>query len=236
MDLMEKDEHVYYKRQQKLYFRVMTWMAGWIYWLLCNTYFRLMPLTIINQGFFSHIDNQPLKGILAPWHSYIPYGFWMIRNRKGAAMISQSNFGTVAAAITVRMGCIPIRGGSRFGGERALTQLVNYVKKGHWGLIVADGPRGPQHVCKLGPVLAAQHSGRPLIPVSFAPKRKWILNTWDRTIIPKPFSPVLWMYGAPFYVPRDLDRKGLEAKRQELDRILRENHQKAEDYWRRGCR
>ena len=227
-----------WERQQKLYFRLMAWAVGWIYLLVCQLFFRLMPRTTINPMNFDRIQAQPLKGILVPWHCYIPYGWWMCWKRNGAIMVSKGNFGAVAAAITRRLGCIPVRGGSRFGGKEALAEIVDYVNKGHWGLIVADGPRGPAHVCKMGPILAAQQTGRPLIPVAFSAKRKWTLNTWDKTLIPKPFSPVLWVFGDPFYVAKDTSQEGLETRRQELERILREGYQTAQFYWNtdRTCR
>ena len=229
---MENQKKFYSNRQKKPYFRLLAWIAGWSYWLICNIYFRFMPRTTINQGILNRIDAQPLKGIMVPWHCYVPYGWWMIRNRMGAIMISRSNFGMVAASITQRMGCIPVRGGTSSGSVEALAQMAGYVKKGYWAMIIGDGPRGPKHVCKNGPVLLAQLTGQPLIPVSFSAKRKWTLNSWDRMIIPKPFSPILWVYGDPFYVPRHLDRDGLETKRQELEKVLCENHQRAENYWK----
>ncbi len=229
---MEKKQVFYSKRQKRLYFRIMLWLIGWIYWLIGHIYLRLLPCITINQAVFDNIDKQPLKGILVPWHSYIIYGMWMCRKRGGAIMVSQSNIGSVAAAIIARLGCVPVRGGSRFGGIAALIKIIEYVTKGRWSLIAADGPRGPLHACSMGPVVAAQRTGRPIIPVSFSAKRKWILNTWDKTVIPKPFSPIIWMYGDPFFVPLDIDRQGLRDKRLELENILKENHQKAQDYWK----
>ncbi len=209
----------------------MLWITGWAYWLVSNIYFRLLPCTTINQEGFDNLDTQPLKGLLVPWHSYILYGMWMCRNRGGVIMVSQSNIGSVAAAIVARLGNLPIRGGSRSGGIAALIEIIDYVTTGRWGLIAADGPRGPFHACAMGPVVAAKRTGRPIIPISFAAKRKWTLGTWDKTVIPKPFSPVVWMYGDPFFVPPDIDRRGLREKRLELENILKENHQKLEAYW-----
>ncbi len=228
---MGQAQTLYGKRQNRLYFRFLLWLAGWTFWVVSNTYFRLMPRTTINEDIFDRINAQPLKGIAVPWHCYVPYGLWMARNLGVATMSSRSNFGSVAAAITARMGGMPVRGGSARGGKEALAGVISYVEKGHWALIVGDAPRGPAFISKIGPILAAQKTGRPIIPVSFAAKRRWALNTWDGMIIPKPFSPVVWVWGDPFYVPRDLDREGLEKKRQELDALLQESHQQAQRYW-----
>ncbi len=221
----------YGRRQRKLYFRLMLWVVSWLYWLISNTYFRLMRITVIGQEIFDRFNSQPLKAIAVPWHCYVPFGLWMARNLKIAIMASRSNFGSVAAAITSRMGGIPVRGGSRKGGKEALEELISYAQKGYWTLIVGDAPRGPIFECKIGPILAAQRTGLPIIPISFGAQWSWRLRTWDRAIIPKPFSRVVWVYGEPFYVPKDLDRDGLEAKRRELENILREHHQRAQRYW-----
>lgn len=222
---------IYRWRQEKLYFRLMARVVGWVYWLACHLYFRCMPRSTVNQVNLERIDAQPRKGIMVPWHCYIPYGVYMCMNRGGAIMASRSNFGSVMAAIITRIGCIPVRGGSKIGGKEALDEIVSIVKNGRWALIVADGPRGPRFSCKIGPILAAQRTGRPLIPVAFSAKRKWTLKTWDRMIIPKPFSPVLWVFGDPFYVSPDLNPEALESRRREFEGILREMYEKADAYW-----
>jgi len=209
------------------------WLAGWLYRLVAGPLFRLMPVTTIHQEVFDRLHAQPLKGIAVPWHCCVPYGLWVTRGLGAAVMASRSNAGSVAAAIVRRLGGIAVRGGSRDGGEAALAQIVELVRNGRWAVIVADAPRGPAQVCKIGPILAAQRSGRPIVPVSFAARRSWTLNTWDRTIIPRPFSPVVWIWGPPFFVPPDLDRQGLESKRRELEDLLRRCQQQALDFWAR---
>ncbi len=228
---MEPSDPPFRKRQQKLYFRLLMWLIGWLYRLLSGPFFRMMPVTTINQDIFDRLNAQHRKGIAVPWHCSVLYGLWVTRKLGVAVMASRSNAGSVAAAIVRRLGGIPVRGGSRDGGTTALEQIVHHVNNGHWGLIVGDAPRGPIYVLKIGPILAAQRTGRPIIPVSFAARRKWVLKTWDRTILPKPFSRVVWIWGDPFYVPPDLDRDGLEAKRLELEAILRKNQERALHFW-----
>ena len=224
-------ERAYRKRQQRFYFCVLIRLAAWLYQLVGGLLFRLMPATIVNQGTFDRLSTQDRKGIAVPWHCCVPYGLWMTRNLGVAVMASRSNAGSLAAAIVRRLGGIPVRGGSRDGGAAALGEIVQLVNHGRWGLIVGDAPRGPAHVCKIGPILAAQRTGRPILPVAFAAKRHWTLNTWDRTIIPKPFSPVVWIWGDPFFVPSDLDREGLEERRQELEEVLKQGQDRALHFW-----
>jgi lysophospholipid acyltransferase (LPLAT)-like uncharacterized protein len=67
----------------------------------------------------------------------------------------------------------------------------------------ADGPRGPNMVAKAGPVQLAQLANAAWIGSFHAnPSRSWQLNSWDRFIIPKPFSTVTFTW--PAHVTADL--------------------------------
>jgi len=44
--------------------------------------------------------------------------------------------------------------------------------------------------------------------------------SWDRFMVPFPWSRGLFLWGAPIQVPRELDEAALEAKRLELETIL----------------
>ena len=57
-------------------------------------------------------------------------------------------------------------------------------------IFTADGPKGPRLVAKPGPLLVARSTQRPIYCFHFAPRRAWQLNTWDRLLIPKPFTRV----------------------------------------------
>lgn len=221
------------RRQQRAYFRALLWLAGWLFRLVAGPLFRLMPSTTIGPEVFDRVQARDAKAIVVPWHCIVPYGLWMTRSLGVAVMASRSNAGAVAAAIVGRMGGFPVRGGSRDGGAAALLEIVGHLRAGRWAVIVADAPRGPAHVCKIGPILAAHRSGLPIVPVAFSARRKWVLNTWDRTIIPKPFSPVVWIWAPPFRVDGDLDRAGLETRRRELERVLREVQERADRFWDR---
>ena len=50
--------------------------------------------------------------------------------------------------------------------------------------------------------------------------RYWTLRSWDRTIIPKPFSRIVLMYADPIHVAEEASRKTCEEARQCLDEQL----------------
>ncbi len=75
------------------------------------------------------------------------------------------------------------------------------------GLIVPDGPTGPRFKVKPGIVLLAKGTGFPVIPITYSGNRIKIFSSWDRFILPLPFSKCRVVYGEPVYVPRDADRE-----------------------------
>jgi len=45
--------------------------------------------------------------------------------------------------------------------------------------------------------------------------------SWDRFMVPYPWSRGLYRWGVPIWVPRELDESALEAKRLELETTLK---------------
>jgi len=62
------------------------------------------------------------------------------------------------------------------------------VKAGDAVAFTIDGPRGPRYVAKKGPVLLARLTGIPITAFYVAVQKPWVLKTWDKMVIPKPFS------------------------------------------------
>ena len=59
----------------------------------------------------------------------------------------------------------------------------------------------------------ARDAGVPLIPSLWGADRCWILNSWDRYLIPKPFAGIALYWGYPIWVPPEADGEDLEAYR-----------------------
>ena len=88
---------------------------------------------------------------------------------------------------------------------------------------MADAPRGPRFVFKLGIIYLAKRTGIPIIPVIWSADRCWKLKSWDRTIIPKPFARIVALFADDYIrVPADAAREECEIYRQQLDDAL--NH------------
>jgi hypothetical protein len=99
--------------------------------------------------------------------------------------------------------------------------MAQAYNEGHRCAFTADGPRGPNMVAKPGAVQLAQLTGATWIGTYYAlPNRRWELNSWDRFIIPKPFSTVTFTW-PPHAVPE------LECVQRTLDEAVRMADSKA---------
>ncbi len=86
---------------------------------------------------------------------------------------------------------------------------------------VLDGPQGPRYVAKKGLLLLAKETGVPLLPGIWSARRAITLEkTWDKTMIPWPFSEVVVAYGSPLYVPKECTDAELEDLRLEVENRL----------------
>ncbi len=84
------------------------------------------------------------------------------------------------------------------------------IEAGYTVAFTIDGPRGPRFVTKPGPVLLARSSRVPMAVFHIAIDRAWTLNTWDRLLVPKPFSRALMRVGSLIPVPEDMPSEQLE--------------------------
>ncbi|MFN8627253.1 MAG: lysophospholipid acyltransferase family protein [Candidatus Binatia bacterium] len=158
--------------------------------------------------------------ILAFWHDRVLLLPPAYRGRKLCIMNSQHRDGEIATRALARWGIRSVRGSATRGGAAGFLQLVAAYRDGYDLAIVPDGPRGPRHVAKPGIVHLARATGAPIVPVTYAARRKRRLHSWDRLIVPWPFTRVVYVAGEPIAVPRDADDAAVEALRRELQECL----------------
>ncbi len=132
-------------------------------------------------------------------------------------LISHHRDGIFISRTLAHLGIGTIAGSSSRGGAGALVSMVRALKRGEYMGITPDGPRGPRMRATPGAATAARLSGAVLLPVSYSATRRRVLGSWDRFVVPLPFSRGIIRVGAPIEVPRDTDDAGLEAVRQKLE-------------------
>jgi hypothetical protein len=132
---------------------------------------------------------QP-PAVYAFWHRCLLACVWRFRNGGVTILISRSFDGELIARTVERLGFIAIRGSSSRDGAVGLRNLQRAYLDGHYCAITADGPRGPAQVAKPGVTQLAKLVGSTVSAFHVHPERAWQLRSWDRFLIPKPFSRV----------------------------------------------
>ena len=174
-----------------------------------------------------HYEVQDAAGILgkpvagnyigALWHNRLLVFPLILRrffgNRRGAALISASRDGDLLTDAIRRFGYDVIRGSSSRLGASAMLRLTQELASGRDVVITPDGPRGPAYELGPGIVFLAQKSGAPVLPMNLEYSRCWRLGSWDRFIIPKPFSKVRVLIGPPHRVSMTGTPEEFEAER-----------------------
>jgi lysophospholipid acyltransferase (LPLAT)-like uncharacterized protein len=163
------------------------------------------------------------------WHRCVLPAAFIFRKRNLAVMTSRSTDGEYIARVIQRFGFLAIRGSSSRGGSQALLEMRTLIQNNGTAVFTIDGPRGPRYVAKRGPVLLASMTDAPIIPFYVATKSAWVLNSWDRFIIPKPFSRIHTHFSEMIHVPPGVDDAAIEAYRLQMQAGLEHATQIAEE-------
>ena len=200
-----------------------------IIYLLGMTYRKKIEGGEIEQSLFA----QGIPPIYALWHGRLFYWSYFYRGQgRIHCLVSPSSDGEIIANILRLFGLNVIRGSSFKGGTKAFRGLIRTVKGGNSAAIIADGSRGPALKVQEGVIHLAMLTGAPILPVTYGAERAVFLKSWDRFMIPWPFSRVAVIFGDPVYVRRDLTENQLEEKRIELEQRLNEITKRADDYFK----
>ena len=173
-----------------------------LFYLLLYRFIRLYAATfrlqVVNERPWR--DHLAVGGrvLLCSWHqhffSFIRH-FKTYRGYRPSLMISQSRDGAMIAAVAEFSGWRAVRGSSSRDGRQALVEMIANLRRNGLAAHILDGPRGPAGVVKRGAVLLAGAAGAVIVPVYAEAGDRWIFNSWDRFVLPKPFSRVTIRFG-----------------------------------------
>jgi lysophospholipid acyltransferase (LPLAT)-like uncharacterized protein len=195
--------------------RLALWGISSLGHLAIRTICGTLRLAIhIEEGGPADFYTRPL--ILCFWHEAIFPSTYAFRNQQISVLTSQSFDGEYIGHIISKFGYVPVRGSSSRGGARALLQSRRVLEKGLTVAFTTDGPRGPALIAKPGPITLARSSGVPIVPFHLAIERAWRLNSWDGSIIPKPFSRALLWMGREILVPAKASDTDVDSYQAEL--------------------
>ena len=216
------------KRRMTVGRRFLYWIGVPIGMLVIRFFWHTCRIVHVDGR--SHIEDRLLRGetaVICYWHRHQLFCWRYLRQLidRGARigwLISASVDGHGPSEIARRMGGgIVFRGSTTSRGTDALRAMCKSIARDHVSpATTPDGPYGPHSVFKPGIVKLAQLSGAPLIPLAYCAERAWVLRTWDRFVIPRPFCRIVMAAGEPVPVPRRLDEPEMERLRQQLEREL----------------
>lgn len=199
---------------------------------------RTCRFLVLGQAHLREVLDGSRPGLLTTWHFAFPSVIYYFRNLDGVLMVSRSRDGEWAARLVHALGFQTVRGSSHRGGAHALRAMLRLTRKGHPAGLIADGSQGPPLVAQKGILWLAAATGLPVVPLSLAADRAWRLPSWDRTLIPKPFSRIVLAAGEPIHAPRRMAEEDLEPFRRLLETRLNALTELARDTLRQpgACR
>ena len=154
------------------------------------------------------------------WHQCVLPCTLYFRRSHAVILISRSFDGELITRILKRFGFGAVRGSSSRGAREGLLGLKDVIESGRTAIFTADGPRGPIYQTKMGPIKLAQMTGAPIGVFHLQPEHAWTMHSWDRFLVPKPFTRIVVSWAQWTHVPTDLPAEEFEPKRDELNAAL----------------
>ena len=204
-----------FRFRQRIVLRIIIWLGYGIIRLIGPT---LRVSVSYEDGAQDRLDQRPL--VASFWHSCMIPATYIFRDMGIRVMSSNSYDGEYMGRIIHKFGFVAVKGSSSRNAVRALLGLRRSLEDGWTVAFTLDGPRGPRHKVKPGPVALARSSGLPLTMFHVAVDRAWVLNSWDRLVIPIPFSRVLVRVGKLINVPSRATDEEVEHYTAELQAAL----------------
>jgi lysophospholipid acyltransferase (LPLAT)-like uncharacterized protein len=164
------------------------------------------------------------------WHQCVLPCAIYYRPSHAVILISRSFDGELITRILLQFGFGAVRGSSSRGAREGLLGLKGVIESGNAAIFTADGPRGPIYQTKMGPIKLAQMTGAPIGAFHLEPEHAWVMRSWDRFLVPKPFTRIVVSWAQWTHVPTDLPTDDFELKREELNAAIERARLRALEY------
>jgi lysophospholipid acyltransferase (LPLAT)-like uncharacterized protein len=191
--------------------RLFRWIGG-VGALLIRLWGATLNVEWIGTENLREVERTGRGHIWTFWHGgllTLAYGY---RGKGIVVLVSSHKDGEIISQIICRLGYGVVRGSSTRGGMRALMQMARVGRQGHTLAVTPDGPRGPRRELQSGVLHIAQRSGLPIVPMAVEAVRRTELASWDRFLIPHPWSRVVIVLGPPIWIPSDWEAAEVERE------------------------
>jgi lysophospholipid acyltransferase (LPLAT)-like uncharacterized protein len=190
---------------------------------ICRVYSWTFRIKVENEKeWMDYLENGG-SVLLCTWHQQFFSAIRHFQNYKvfnPIIMISQSSDGEIVAGVAERSGWNTVRGSSSKDGRGALKKMIDSLKESKLAAHIVDGPRGPSGKVKAGIIRLAHATDAVIVPFSVSAEKAWYFNSWDKFLLPKPFSKVRLGFGKMIKFDRTKDKEIFEAQRKQLEEIM----------------
>lgn len=186
-----------------------TLLGGAVLWLLGRTW----RVEMRHQPGYDEALAAREPVLFAFWHAQQLPLVWTHRGQGIVVLVSRHHDGELITRILGLFGFGAARGSSTRGGEAAVLGMRAAVQQRHSIAITPDGPRGPAEQAKDGVVFLSGQLGVRVVPVATSARSAWVLRSWDRFRIPKPFARVCVTMGTPIAIAPGRDDQQTELER-----------------------
>ena len=165
---------------------------------------------VINIGPFNEAINNDKPILLCLWHNQLACVSRYFKNtRLNLYGVSSSHFDSeILAKILVAWKIKLIRGSSSWGWSKVLKKMIWLFRDSSTIIALTnDGPKGPPKIAKEGSLSVAKKYNAQILCVSADADNKWVLKTWDKTIVPKPFLTIYIKFSSIYNDKDDINSK-----------------------------
>ena len=192
-------------------------LAAWVLGGYLRFALRTTRWTLEEGGAGAYVG-EPVAAIFAFWHERLLLmpALWTLSGQRRAGgvrgrmhvLVSRHQDGRLIARILAGFGVGVVHGssarkGMERGGAAGLRGLMAVLAAGDQVVITPDGPRGPRRVAAPGVAQLAARAGVPVVPCAAQVRRRRVLPSWDRMVLPLPFGRGVLVCGGPVSVPRE---------------------------------
>jgi lysophospholipid acyltransferase (LPLAT)-like uncharacterized protein len=196
-------------------------------YLVVRVLYATMRIRVIG-GEIPRSFHEQGKGVINIfWHARLLMTPFCYTGKEAYVLISSHGDGEIVANVARCFRFHLVRGSSSKRGKEAFREMVRLSRNDRDLAITPDGPRGPAEVVKPGVAQVARFSGRPVIPLAFGASRAKRFASWDRFLVPYPFSRGVFVWGEPLYY-REGEEMGAFCRR--IEEALRDTTRRADEY------
>ena len=166
--------------------------------LSCGIFvFRILSLTLrvkFSPAMRGVLGNSPRQHLFLLWHNRLALALIAFSKIKTplplTGLVSASGDGAMLAYLMRAFGIRTARGSSSRRSVEGARELLQALDDERNIVIPPDGPRGPRYQVKEGSAAIAADYAKGVFVVGLVCSRFWQFHSWDRFILPRPFSTI----------------------------------------------